>query len=99
MKPGQVFNVECVDWTGAQIGNNDSTFVGFCQQNSVFMRLFSLASDDIRDVDLSRVHNLSGPVAVEGAEPGDCLVVDILDGTPASARSLYPTLSVHSQAI
>lgn len=25
------------------------------------------------------VHNLSGPIAVEGAEPGDCLVVDILD--------------------
>jgi acetamidase/formamidase len=40
----------------------------------------STDSDDIRDVDLTRVHNLSGPVAVEGAEPGDCLVVDILDG-------------------
>lgn len=36
-------------------------------------------SDDIRNVDLSKVHNLSGPIAVEGAEPGDCLVVDILD--------------------
>ena len=32
------------------------------------------------NVDLTKVHNLSGPVAVEGAEPGDCLVVDILDG-------------------
>lgn len=39
-----------------------------------------LVSDDIRDVDLTSVHNLSGPIAVEGAEPGDCLVVDILDG-------------------
>jgi formamidase len=38
------------------------------------------ASDDIKNVDLTKVHNLSGPVAVEGAEPGDCLVVDILDG-------------------
>ncbi|KAL0576093.1 hypothetical protein V5O48_005892 [Marasmius crinis-equi] len=63
VKPGQVFKIECVDWTGAQIGNNDS-------------------SDDIKNVDLSRVHNLSGPIAVEGAEPGDCLVVDILDVTP-----------------
>lgn len=44
------------------------------------MRLLSSASDDIRDVDLTSVHNLSGPIAVEGAEPGDCLVVDILDG-------------------
>jgi len=37
------------------------------------------ASDDVKNVDLTKVHNLSGPVAVEGAEPGDCLVVDILD--------------------
>ncbi|KAF8124730.1 Acetamidase Formamidase [Boletus edulis] len=63
VKPGEVFNIECVDWTGAQIGNNDF-------------------SDDIRDVDLTSVHNLSGPIAVEGAEPGDCLVVDILDVKP-----------------
>ncbi|KAJ4488510.1 Acetamidase Formamidase [Lentinula aciculospora] len=63
VKPGQVFKVQCVDWTGAQIGNNDY-------------------SDDIKNVDLTRVHNLSGPIAIEGAEPGDCLVVDILDVTP-----------------
>ena len=41
-------------------------------------------SDDIKDVDLTKIHYLTGPVAVEGAEPGDCLVVDILDGTPSS---------------
>ncbi|KAF8644738.1 hypothetical protein AX16_008303, partial [Volvariella volvacea WC 439] len=63
VKPGEVFKVECVDWTGAQIGNNDT-------------------SDDIKNVNLTKVHNLSGPVAVEGAEPGDCLVVDILDIKP-----------------
>lgn len=37
------------------------------------------SADDVRDVDLSKVHFLSGPVGVEGAEPGDLLVVDILD--------------------
>lgn len=36
-------------------------------------------ASDVRDVDLTKVHYLSGPVAVEGAEPGDLLVVDILD--------------------
>ncbi|MFQ5467263.1 MAG: acetamidase/formamidase family protein, partial [Kiloniellaceae bacterium] len=36
-------------------------------------------ANDIRDVDLSKVHYLSGPFAVEGAEPGDLLVVDIND--------------------
>ncbi|MEB3100144.1 formamidase [Ferviditalea candida] len=34
---------------------------------------------DVRDVDLTRVHVLSGPIWVNGAEPGDLLVVDILD--------------------
>ncbi|HEY2194274.1 MAG TPA: acetamidase/formamidase family protein, partial [Actinomycetospora sp.] len=37
------------------------------------------SANDVRDVDLDRVHMLSGPIGVEGAEPGDLLVVDILD--------------------
>jgi len=36
-------------------------------------------ANDIRDVKLNRVHILSGPIAVDGAEPGDLMVVDILD--------------------
>lgn len=60
VKPGDDFIIECVDWTGGQIKNNDS-------------------ADDVRDVDLTQVHFLSGPVGIEGAEPGDLLVVDILD--------------------
>ncbi|MGP4026222.1 formamidase [Actinomadura sp. 3N407] len=40
------------------------------------------SADDVRDVDLSPCHMLSGPIAVEGAEPGDLLVVDILDLGP-----------------
>lgn len=34
---------------------------------------------DIRNVNLEIVHALSGPVHINGAEPGDLLVVDILD--------------------
>lgn len=60
VKPGDEFRVECMDWTGGQIGNNDS-------------------ANDIRDVDLTQVHYLSGPIGVEGAEPGDLMVVEILD--------------------
>ncbi|PRX45026.1 formamidase [Prauserella shujinwangii] len=40
------------------------------------------SADDVRDADLSMVHQLSGPIAVEGAEPGDLLMVDILDLGP-----------------
>jgi formamidase len=37
------------------------------------------SADDVRDIDLTTVHFLSGPIGVEGCEPGDLLVVDILD--------------------
>ena len=60
VKPGDAFRVECVDWTGGQIRNDDS-------------------ATDIKVVDLTKVHYLSGPIGVAGAEPGDLLVVDILD--------------------
>ena len=60
VNPGDVFTLECVDWTGGQIQNDDK-------------------ADDIRDVELEQVHYLSGPINVEGAEPGDLLVVDLLD--------------------
>lgn len=36
-------------------------------------------ADDVREIDRSIVNFLSGPVRVEGAEPGDLLVVDLLD--------------------
>jgi formamidase len=40
------------------------------------------SAEDVRDAPLSTVHVLSGPFAVEGAEPGDLLIVDILDVGP-----------------
>lgn len=60
VKPGDDFVVQCYDWTGGQIRNDDD-------------------AADVRDVDLTQVHFLSGPIGVEGAEPGDLLVVDFLD--------------------
>ncbi|WP_254544066.1 formamidase [Halomarina pelagica] len=61
--PGESFRVECLDWTGNQVVNDDS-------------------ANDIRDMRLDPNHHLSGPFEVEGAEPGDILVVDILDLGP-----------------
>jgi formamidase len=40
------------------------------------------SSNDIRDMALDRCHVLSGPIGIKGAEPGDLLVVDILDLGP-----------------
>ena len=47
VNPGDVFRIECKDWTDGQIKNDDSP-------------------DDIRDVDLTVVHVLSGPIYVNG---------------------------------
>ena len=60
VNPGDEFRVECVDWTGGQISNDDD-------------------ATDIQEVDLTKVHYLSGPIGVKGAEPGDLMVVEILD--------------------
>src|SRR6266851_8351747 len=40
------------------------------------------SANDVRDIDLSIPHVLSGPIGIVGAEPGDVLVVDILDMGP-----------------
>ena len=47
------------------------------------------SSNDVRDVDLTVAHMLSGPIAIEGAEPGDLLVVDILDLGPVPPPQEY----------
>ena len=47
------------------------------------------SANDVRDVDLTHAHMLSGPIGVEGAEPGDLLVIDILDLGPVQAPQEY----------
>ncbi|GAB7347570.1 hypothetical protein MBLNU459_g4458t1 [Dothideomycetes sp. NU459] len=63
IKNGETVKIECVDWTGGQIGNNDS-------------------ADDVKNVDLTKIHYLTGPFEIETAEPGDVLVVEIMDVQP-----------------
>jgi len=48
------------------------------------------SADDVRDAPLSGVHFLSGPIAVEGAKPGDLLVVDLLDLGPIPQEDSGP---------
>jgi hypothetical protein len=40
------------------------------------------SADDMKNVDLTRIHYLSGPFEVETAEPGDVLLVEIMDVQP-----------------
>jgi len=48
------------------------------------------SADDILNAPLLTVHKLSGPFAVEGAQPGDLLIVDILDVGPISQEDTGP---------
>merc|ERR1712151_1004309 len=63
VEEGEVFRVECVDWTWGQIKNSDT-------------------SDDVKNVDLTHVHYLSGPISIPSAKPGDLLKVDFLNLGP-----------------
>ena len=47
------------------------------------------SANDVRDVNLGVAHMLSGPIAVEGAEPGDLLAVEILDLGPCQPPQEY----------
>src|SRR5262245_39196212 len=42
----------------------------------------TLAPTGILTLDLAKVHPLTGPVSIEGAEPGDVLEVEIVDVAP-----------------
>jgi len=55
------------------------------------------SADDVRDVDLTRVHYLTGPFDIEGAEPGDLLVVEILDVQPLE-RQLWGFTGIFSKS-
>ncbi len=48
------------------------------------------SAEDIRDAPMSKVHALSGPIRIEGAEPGDLLLVDILDVGPLPQEDSGP---------
>ncbi|KAF7183847.1 hypothetical protein CNMCM7691_004269 [Aspergillus felis] len=63
----EVVKIECLDWTGGQIKNNDS-------------------ADDVKNVDLTQIHYLSGPFEIDTAEPGDVLLVEIQDVQPFEDR-------------
>ncbi|MEC5191147.1 MULTISPECIES: formamidase [unclassified Arthrobacter] len=48
------------------------------------------SAEDILNAPLLTVHKLSGPFAIEGAKPGDLLVVDILDVGPIPQEDSGP---------
>src|SRR6476659_9749955 len=62
----------------AWVNPGDDFIIETCDWTGGFIKNNDSA-DDVRDIDLSIVHFLSGPIGVKGAEPGGLLVVDLLD--------------------
>src|SRR5947209_9259114 len=52
------------------------------ETNDCFTGQIRSESDLVTNIDLSRINSATGPVAVEGAEPGDSLIAEILDVRP-----------------
>ncbi|HEX3545479.1 MAG TPA: formamidase [Mycobacterium sp.] len=48
------------------------------------------SAEDVLNAPLASVHVLSGPIAVQGAKPGDLLIVDILDVGPIPQEDSGP---------
>lgn len=66
-----------------------------CSYLSLSLLLIGDSADDIHNVDLTKVHNLSGPIDIEGAKPGDILVGEILSVTRTMnfAHALFSILT------
>src|ERR671936_1976433 len=54
------------------------------ETNDCFTGQIQSEADLVTEIDFERVNSATGPVAVKGAEPGDSLVVEILDVTPVA---------------
>jgi amidase len=52
------------------------------ETNDCFTGQIQSEDDLVTEIDLERINSATGPVAVRGAEPGDSLVVEILDVRP-----------------
>ena len=52
------------------------------ETNDCFTGQIRTEDDLVTEIDLSRINSATGPVAVEGAEPGDSLIAEILDVRP-----------------
>src|SRR6266513_322067 len=52
------------------------------ETNDCFTGQITSEDDLVTSIDFARVNSATGPVAVKGAEPGDSLIVEILDVSP-----------------
>ena len=81
IKNDEIVKIECVDWTGM-------LHRSITRKAPLTMDLIggqignNDSADDMKNVDLTRIHYLSGPFEIETAEPGDVLLVEIQDVQP-----------------
>ena len=54
------------------------------------------SAEDVKNVDLDLIHMLSGPFRIKGAEPGDLLVVDVLEMGPSRSWGYTGIFAKHN---
>src|SRR5438105_13470610 len=61
------------------------------ETNDCFTGQIRYEDDLVTEIDLERINSATGPVAVQGAETGDSLIVEILDVRPIGAVVVMDT--------
>src|SRR3954454_8492388 len=54
------------------------------ETNDCFTGQIQTEADLVTEIDFTRVNSATGPISVVGAEPGDSLVVELLEVKPAA---------------
>ena len=57
------------------------------ETNDCFTGQIRTEADLVTEIDFDRVNSATGPIAVRGAEPGDSLVVELLEVRPDEGAS------------
>lgn len=79
VKNGEIVKIECVDWVYSFPLELKPWLIDIKTGGQIGN---NDSADDMKNVDLTKVHYLSGPFEVETAEPGDVLIVEIQDVQP-----------------
>ena len=72
--------------TSSRCSRSSRAVVTF-ETNDCFTGQIASEEDLVTAIDFARVNSATGPVAVKGAEPGDSLVVELLDVRPGPGAS------------
>lgn len=83
IKDGETVKIECLDWHvyfyRCNVVVPKYAHYGYCIFRTGGQITNNDNADDVRNIDLTHIHYLTGPFEIEGAQPGDVLLEEIMD--------------------